>query len=79
MESLASEDLTARAAEAPATALAPSRRRVAGFRFANMLGPDDERVDARAPQKPRRSFANRVLGVPTYSRIVYRAGTVSVR
>lgn len=68
MESLASEDVTADAAEALATVRPRPPRLVVGFQFDNLRRRD------KRPGTPGPTIA-----VPAYSRIVYRAGSVSIR
>jgi hypothetical protein len=69
MESLACQEVTARPAEEPTTPAAPPRQLTVAFRFDNLRGRE----------KPRRLALGPAIAVPTRSRIVYRAGAVSVR
>jgi hypothetical protein len=72
MECLASQDVTACPAEEPAAPAAGPRQLAVGFRFDNQRGKQET-------DKPRRLPLRVAVAVPVYSRIVYRAGTVSVR
>lgn len=69
MECLACQEVTASPAEEPEHPAARPRKLAVGFRFDNL----------RQPDKPARVPFRAAAVVPTYSRIVYRAGTVSVR
>jgi hypothetical protein len=76
MECLASQDVTACPAEEPAAPAARPRQLAVGFRFDNLRGQDKKTDKA---EKARRLPLRVQVAVPVYSRIVYRAGTVSVR
>jgi hypothetical protein len=69
MESLACQEVTACPAEEPAPAAARSRKLAVAFQFDNL----------RNGEKARRLTPRPAIAVPAYSRIVYRAGAVSVR
>ncbi len=69
MECLACQEVTASPAQEPECPAAPPRKLAVGFRFDNL----------RQPDTPARIPARTAVAVPPYSRIVYRAGSVSVR
>jgi hypothetical protein len=69
MECLACQDVTASPAQAPEPTPARPRKLAVGFQFDNL----------RQAEKPRRLPLRAAVVVPPYSRIVYRAGTVTVR
>jgi hypothetical protein len=69
MEALASEDATECPAESPATPLARPRKVAVGFQFDNLRGKEE----------PRKRPVRAAIAVPPYSRIVYRAGSVSIK
>jgi hypothetical protein len=73
MECLASQDVTAYPADEPEAPAARPRQLAVGFRFDNLRGRP------KAEDKTRRLPLRLAVAVPVYSRIVYRAGTVSVR
>lgn len=69
MECLACQDVTASPAQAPEETAARPRKLAVGFQFDNL----------RQPERPRRLPLRAAVVVPPSSRIVYRAGTVSVK
>jgi len=69
MECPACQDVTASPAEEPEAQAARPRKLAVGFQFDNLRGQ----------ARPRRLPMRVAVTVPTYSRIVYRAGSISVR
>jgi hypothetical protein len=70
MESAACQEMTTCPAEEPAAAAIRPRQQAAAFQFDNLR----DRVE-----RPRRLVPRAAIAVPAYSRIVYRAGAVTVR